>query len=412
MTDDRSTTDHSGIFGRPLEGLKVLDLSSVWAMPGAAMYLADQGAEVIKIEPPAGDVGRWILAAPAIKDRSRAFWMVNRNKKGMVLDLKRPEALEILHHLVKSADVIMHNFRPGVAERIGIDYPVLAALNEKLIYVAFTAWGTDGPKRDGRGYDLLLQARSGILARRRASDGQPQPAGLFAVDMASSMLVAYAITLALLQRASTGKGQAIDGSLLQTALSLQKTDLVRLIGHEEAPYDAGLVDIPVFETYECQDGEYIQIVVITEDEWQALALALELDPVQCDKAFSTHASRVENASELREALQTKFRGRGALDWEPILAHHDVPAQRVFTSNDVFEDPQLAANNALVSIDQPGIGELQMLGLPFNMGRADGYAFTPAPELGQHTKEVLRAHGYNDSTIDQLCANGIAVDASA
>ena len=227
---------------RPLDGFKVVDLSAVWAMPGAAMYLADQGADVIKIEPPTGDIGRQLLAMPAIAGRSRAHWMLNRNKRSVALDLKQAEARAVLLRLVESCDVVMHNFRPGAAERIGCGYDQVAAVNERAVYASFTAGGAQGPKRNSRGYDLLLQARAGILSRRRSPDGEPQPAGLFAVDMGSSMLVAFAVTLALLQRERTGKGQLVEGSLLQTALALQNSDLVRLIRHDEASYDSAMID--------------------------------------------------------------------------------------------------------------------------------------------------------------------------
>ena len=261
----------------PLDGMTVVDLSAVWAMPGPAMYLADQGADVIKIEPPAGDIGRTLLAAPAIAGRSRAFWMLNRNKRSVVLDLKAEAARSVLHALIARADVVMHNFRPGAAERVGCGYEQVAALNERAVYVAFSAWGASGPKRDARGYDLLLQARSGILARHRSAEGAPQPAGLFAVDMASSLAVAFALTLALLQRERTGKGQLIEGSLLQTALALQKSDLVSLVGHDEPPYDGELASLATYNAYCCADGNYVQIVIITDGEWDGLVEALELN---------------------------------------------------------------------------------------------------------------------------------------
>ncbi|MEM7250488.1 MAG: CoA transferase [Pseudomonadota bacterium] len=401
--------DASTNLGRPLDGLRVIDLSAVWAMPGAGMYLADQGADVIKVEPPEGDIGRWLLAAPAIADRSRAFWMLNRNKRSVALDLKKPGALDVLHRLLQDADVVMHNFRPGVAERIGCGYEHVSSFNPGIIYVSFSAWGAKGPKAFGRGYDLLLQARSGILARRRR-DGQPQPAGLFAVDMASSMLVAYAVALAIIQRGRTGRGQLIEGSLLQTALGLQKSDMVRLIGHDEPPYDSGVVEVPIFSAYRCADESYMQIVIISENEWEGLVRALELDPDEVNQKFGSIAARRDNADDLRSRLEERFGRRTGAEWETILDTHDVPAQRVFTSTDVFADPQLQANDALVKIDQPGIGQLQMLGLPFRLSHADGYEFTAAPELGQHTREVLGEFEFDPDAIDTLLRDGVAVQA--
>lgn len=385
----------------PLDGMTVVDLSAVWAMPGAAMYLADQGADVIKIEPPGGDIGRTLLAAPAIAGRSRAFWMLNRNKRSVVLDLKTAAARSALHALIAKADVVMHNFRPGAVERIGCGYDQVVALNQRAVYVAFSAWGARGPKRDARGYDLLLQARSGILARRRSAEGAPQPAGLFAVDMASSLAVAFAITLALLQRERTGKGQLIEGSLLQTALALQKSDLVSLIGHEEPPYDGALASLATYNAYCCADGHYVQIVIITDGEWEGLVKALDLNAEQVRDKFATTAARVENGKALGALLQQQFLTRDAAEWEQRLDNFDVPAQRVFNSNDVFDDPQLKANDALLRLQQPGVGELEMPALPFRLHGASGYAFAPAPDLGQHTREVLEQLGMPEAEIEML-----------
>src|SRR3972149_8881197 len=200
--------------GLPLEGIKVLDLASMWAVPGAAMYLADQGADVIKVEPPQGDECRRVLTLPAIGGESRAHWMINRNKRAISIDLRSGQGREVLHRLVRAADVLLHNYRPGVPEKMGADYWTLSALNPRLIYLAFSPYGAQGPYAGARGYDLLLQAASGILGRRSLPDGTPRAAGLWAGDMATAPLLAYAVTLALIARGRSGRGQRIDGSPL------------------------------------------------------------------------------------------------------------------------------------------------------------------------------------------------------
>src|SRR5579862_3902972 len=191
----------------PLEGIRIFDLSQVWAVPGCGMLLGDQGADIVKIEPPKGDEGRRTFSMSPIRGESRAFWVVNRNKRGMMLNLRKPEGLAVLRHLVRRADVLLHNFRPGVDERLGMDYAALSALNPRLVYAALSPYGLKGRLRLARGYNLLVQAASGIMGRRKLPDGKPRSSGLWAVDTSTSMLLAYAVMLALFQRERAGAGQ-------------------------------------------------------------------------------------------------------------------------------------------------------------------------------------------------------------
>lgn len=392
----------------PLSGIRVLELASVWAMPGAAMYLADQGADVVKVEPLEGDIGRTVTMSPPIGGLSRAFWSLNRNKRGIVVDLKHREGAALARQLARTADVLIHNFRPGVDARLGLSYETLCAENRGLIYVAYNAFGPAGPRRNARGYDLLVQAASGIAMRRTDQDGSPQPVGIFAVDMASSMMAGYAIMLALFQRERTGQGKKIEGSLLQTAFALQVPDAVRVAGIEEPPLDASAPRPAVYSQYRCGDGGFIQLSVASNSEWQSLCKAIARDDLATDPDLAQGAQRVARSGELRAVLESVFASRPAAHWQREFDDNDVPAGAVETPESVFESEQARANDCFVEVEQPGIGTATIVGIPFAQSDVPQRSFTPAPALGQHTDEVLAELGLSQARISALRrANAIA-----
>lgn len=392
--------------GLPLEGIKVLDLSQVWAMPGAARYLGDQGADVIKVETLNGDEGRRLFTKPAVNGESRSFWMLNRNKRGIALDLKNPRGKDILLRLAKEADVLIHNMRIGVDERLGIDYETIRAINPRIIYAGFTAYGESGPLAKARGYDMLIQAAAGCLDLRKEADGTPVASGVWFTDLSASMIVAYGVTLALLQRQQTGEGQRLSGSLLQTALALQVVDMVRIPGKPDAPADVDPALQALFRPYRCADGKFVQIVSISEVEWRLLCETMGLESSLHDPRFATIELRLENNGALYDLIAAAMVTKTADEWGRIGLKADLPIMPITPQQEVFDAEQPNANGMFVTVEQPSVGPVQMVKLPFELSGASGYSFRPSPSLGQHTDEILRGIGSSDDEISSLRKDGV------
>ncbi|MBI3992432.1 MAG: CoA transferase [Candidatus Lambdaproteobacteria bacterium] len=390
----------------PLAGLRVLDLTQVFAMPGAGMYLADQGADVIKIEPPTGDTGRSVFTMAPIKNESRAFWVLNRNKRSVVIDLQKPAGRALIHRMARDADVFIHTQRIGTDKKLGIDYETIRGINPRIIYVGFTAYGKQGPLAKLRGYDLLVQGLSGMSGRRRMPNGKPRLSGIWAIDLAASVIVPYAIVLALRHRDATGEGQQIDSSLLHTAVALQMVDLVRVQGHTDPPGSTDALAQATYGSYECADGEYVQVAIASDVEWRNLCRATGQEPLIDDPRYKDNAGRLENSDDLWGIFTDIFKSRTAKAWSEIFVQHDVPGIHVLPPQEVFEHPQALANDVFLDIDQPGIGRTRMSNIPFRFEKIGGHRFTPAPALGQHTDEVLREMGLEAAEIASLRDNGV------
>jgi crotonobetainyl-CoA:carnitine CoA-transferase CaiB-like acyl-CoA transferase len=385
----------------PLQGIRVIDLSQMWAAPGAAMYLGDQGADVIKVEPPHGDQARGVFTLPAVNGESRAFWMVNRNKRGTVIDLRRPQGRDLLLRLCETADVLIHNFRPGVGERLGIAAAAVHARNPRLVYAALSPWGQAGPYRGARGYDLLMQAASGILGRRTLPNGQPRSAGLWAVDTCTSTLLAYAIVLALFQRERTGQGQCVDASLLNTAVALQMVELVKPVSEANAWQGPDLGTQAVYSAYRCADERFVQLAVATDAEFANLCRALNHESWAADARFAGSSARLRHSEALAALLVDAFAAHPTAFWAPRLLEHDVPAMSVVLPVEVFATEQARANAVFVELDQPGAGATLMMNTPFRLSASDPPAFRPSPRLGEHTDGVLREAGLSAAEIAAL-----------
>ncbi len=388
---------------RALEGVKVVELAGMWAAPTAGMYLADQGAEVIKIEPPGGDECRRFTDRPEHGNESPSFLVVNRSKRGMVVDIRTPDGGEILRKLIERSDVLIHNFRAGATERLGLRYEDLEPLNPGLVYVHVSPYGQEGPMGDQGGYDLVCQGLAGQMHRRDAN-GEPIGPGMFATDGAAGIIMAYGVALALLARMTTGRGQKVQTSLLQTAIAIQHVHLVRLAmdsaGPAQEPRQA------VSKPYLCSDGLWVLPVPVGDKQFHNMYRVIG-DPELVDNpAYATGLGRAEHSDYLIRKLTGIFAGKTRDEWVRLLEEHDVPVTPINSREEVFDNAQVVANDFVADIDHPALGRAEMTGIPLNLSGMPGKITRPAPLMGQHTDEVLSELGYARSAIEAFRRDGV------
>jgi crotonobetainyl-CoA:carnitine CoA-transferase CaiB-like acyl-CoA transferase len=392
-----------------LDGIRVIDLSRVIAGPWCGALLADLGADVIKVEDTGpGDESRtW---PPHKEGEAAAYLLFNRNKRGIALDLKQPEAVEVVKRLVKTADVVVENFRTGTMESFGLGYNVLAAINPRLIYCSVSAFGRTGPRKDSPGYEALMQAFSGIMSITGEPGGQPVRAGVSFLDLTTGILCALGISNAIIERGKTGLGQRVDGSLLETAVSLLAfhAEGYLLTGAVPRALGSGHPSLSPYRTYKCRDGQWIFIAAANDRFWQKLARALGLDGPAADPRFQKNQGRVDNRAELEGILERTI---GALDREPLLKRleeADVPATPVNTVDQVMNDPQTAERGIVQRVTHPKLGEIPVVGTPLRFSRMAPGVRRPAPLRGEHTDAVLADLGYSPAEIQTLRAKHAAL----
>ncbi|HEY4146868.1 CoA transferase [Pinirhizobacter sp.] len=365
----------------PLAGVRVLDLSAYIAGPYGCTLLADQGADVIKIEPPAGDNLRQYPSTLAAE--SRAFLGVNRSKRGVVLDLKRAEDHAALLRLVRDADVLVHNFRPSVPARLGIDHERLNMVNPRLIYCAVTGYGEDGPMRDKAGYDQVLQTMTGMCALQGKRGGPPEVIYGSVVDYYAAALLAAGVSSALYERERSGLGQFVGVSLLRSALTMQSA---RMIWAEGESLDIGrdMRSGGVTGIHPTREG-YIYISANTPRFWKALCERTGLT-LHHDERFDTVRKRAEHHAQIVPELHAALATRTALEWESIFGD-DVPSAAARRIEDMFDHPQVAAEGLVATFEHPVVGKYRGVTHPVKFGRTPGPEPFAAPVLGQHNSEL-------------------------
>lgn len=371
----------------PLSGVRVLDLSAYIAGPYGCSLLADQGAEVIKIEPPAGDNLRKYPSTLELE--SRAFVGVNRSKWGMVLDLKQAEDLVVLMKLVRDADVLVHNFRPGVAERLGIGFEALTAINPRLVYCSVTGYGSRGPLKAKAGYDQVLQTMTGMCAMQGKAGGPPEILYGSVVDYYASALVAAGVASALYERAQSGVGQHVGVSLLRAALTMQSA---RLIWADGEPREMGrdMRSGGITGIHPTKSG-YLYLSANTQRFWAALCDKVGLPALATDERYDSVRKRAAQQVELVPLLQQALSARTSLEWEEVFGE-EVPCAAARAVEDMFEHPQVEAEEMITTFAHPTLGSYRGFTRAIEFGRTPGPAAFAAPTLGQHTEALRTAVG--------------------
>lgn len=384
----------------PLTGVRVLDLSAYIAGPYGCTLLADQGAEVVKIEPPDGDNLRKYPST--LQAESRAFLGVNRSKRGLVLDLKKPEGLAALLRLVRAADVLVHNFRPSVPRRLGIHFDQLSVINPRLIYCAVTGYGECGPLKEKAGYDQVLQTMTGMCTLQGKRGGPPEIVYGSVVDYYAAALLATGVASALYERERSGRGQYVGVSLLRSALAMQSA---RLIWAEGEPRDIGrdFRSGGITGLHPTRDG-YLYISANTPRFWKALCEKTELRHLARDERYDTVRKRAEHATEIIPQLHEALRARTALEWENWFGDA-VPCAAARSVEDVFDDPQVLAEDMVTTLEHPLIGRYRGLARSIKFDRTPGPEPFAAPAFGQHTDQVLADAGLSTEEVKRLRSAG-------
>ncbi len=386
----------------PLTGVTVLDLSGYVAGPYGCALLGDLGALVLKIEPPEGDNLRNYPST--LPGESRAFLGVNRNKRGIGVDLKHPDGLGVLRRMAEHADVLVHNFRSSVPARLGVDYDRMAAINPRLIYCALTGYGDSGPLKDRAGYDQVLQTMTGICVEQ-GKPGDPEIVYGSAVDFYSASMLAFAVSSALFERTRTGRGQYVSVSLLRSALTMQAIRLVWADG-EGRDVARDVRSGGITGLHPTKHGS-LYLSANTSHFWKALCELTGLPELAADPRFDTVRKRAEHAALLVPRLRAALQARTAVEWEALMGER-VPCAAARPVEDMFDHPQVAAEGMLASFEHPGVGRYRGMAHPVRFGDGPPPAPFAPPQLGQHSREILAGLGYSDEEIERLGDAGAVV----
>ena len=386
-----------------LAGVRILDLTRL--LPGSygTSLLADLGAEVIKVEQPViGDYMRWI--PPLLGDESAYTWVIDRNKKSISLDLKQPAALAALLRLVESADVFFESFRPGVADRLGLGYETLKAINPRLVYCSLSGYGQDGPLRLEVGHDLNYVGRAGLLSYHGTHDDSPALPSLQIADIAAGSLYTVAGILAALVRArSTGEGDYVDVAMTDGSFTLQAIHLGAFWATGEVPSSRSLVlngRTPAYNIYECADGKFLTIGAVEVKFWEEL----------CDVVGRPDLKPTHQDEAAIPVWRELFLARTRDEWVALLAGHDVCAGPVNDLAEATADPQLGGRGLVVEQEHPTLGPRRQLGNPIRLREHPATIRLPFPRIGEHTRETLLAGGLDAAEVDALLESGAAVQA--
>ncbi|GAB2732494.1 MULTISPECIES: CaiB/BaiF CoA-transferase family protein [Comamonas] len=390
----------------PLSGLVVVELTNVMAGPVGGLLLADMGAEVVKVERlPGGDDTRRAIP-PEIQGESATFMIVNRNKRGIAVDLKHPDGLQVVRRLIDKADVVIENFRPGTMEKLGLGYDVLRASNPALIYCKITGFGLNGPYAKRAGYDLIAQGMSGIMSLTGEGPGRPPvKVGVPIGDVTAGILASTGVLAAYIERLRTGEGQYVDTSLYEASLvhTYWQVAMAFATGESAGPMGSAHPVAAPYQAIPTQDG-WINIGAVSQATWVGMTRVLQLEHLLEDERFASNRERMANRDLLIAIISEAMRSNTTDYWVEKFEQAGVPAGPVRKIKDMLEDPQTLARDMVIEVDHPVAGPVQALGLPIKFSHGNGVTRRGAPQYGEHTAEVLQELGYSSEDIAALAAS--------
>lgn len=384
----------------PLAGIRVLDFSRLFAGPQATMTLADLGAEVIKVEAPSGDDARR-FGPPFLGGEGMNFMALNRGKRSITIDLKSEAGRAVVQRLAKDVDVVVENFRPGVAERLGIDYKTLSADNPALVYCSVSGFGDEGENKDRPALDIVLQAMTGVMDRQ-GKGGAPELLVITIADTYAASLAVQSILAALLARARDGQGQRVEVTLFEALVAAQS---YRIISPSEETMLPGFDDTVPYQAFQGSDGSWFVVACVSPRNWEDLCSALNRRDLTEDVRFVSNPERVKNRADLIPQLIVEFRKRTTNEWLDQLATFGVPVGPVRRVEDVIEDPWCLERGLVVEVEHPRAGRLRTMGSALHLSRTPVSVAGRAPVLGEHTEEILLAAGFPVEEIQDLKVSG-------
>ena len=397
----------------PLVGLKVLEMAQIMAGPTCGMMLADMGADVVKIEKlPGGDDSR-AYREPLVNGVSAPFMILNRNKRGLALNLKLAQGREILVNMVKHSDVLIENYRKGTLEKLGVGYDVLSKANPGLIYCAISGYGRSGPYADKGGFDLIAQGFAGLMSVTGEPGRPPVKTGNSVADMNAGILAVAGITAAYVHKLKTGQGQVVETSLMEAALQQTGWHAATYFGTGESPGPTGsahLLSAP-YQAFPTRDG-WINIGGANQANWERVTTVLGHPEWREDPRFRTNSDRMANLAALTDWMSAILKTRDRADWMAEFDAAGVPAGPVHSIGEALSHPQTRARDMVVELTHPQAGLTQAIGCPIKFSATPARIDRAAPLLGQHSRELLREYGYSDPEIDAFIAQGAVAQTPA
>ena len=391
--------------------MKVLEMAQIMAGPTCGMMLADMGADVVKVEKlPGGDDSRG-YREPLVNNVSAPFMILNRNKRGIGLNLKTPKGREILLTMVKQSDVLIENYRRGTLEKLGVGYDVLSAANPGLIYCAISGYGRSGPYADKGGFDLIAQGFAGLMSVTGEPGGPPVKTGNSVADMNAGILAVAGIVAAYVHKLKTGQGQIVETSLMEAALQQTGWHAATYFATGESPGPTGsahLLSAP-YQAFPTRDG-WVNIGGANQANWERVATVLGHPEWKDDPRFLTNTARMQNLPALVDAISVIMKTRDRADWIAAFDAAGVPAGPVHSMGEALTHPQTLARNMVVDLVHPLAGPTRAMGCPIQFSKTPTQITRPAPLLGEHSRELLRDYGYDDPQIDHFVQDGVVQEA--